>query len=115
MIAAFDVSSAPVSETDKFRRNAIDRLAAFLPRAMEDGVLDDTERRELMGILGSGVLSKADVQAAFRDFLNGLHLEVAADGVITDDEKVRVRTVVNALRIPAAFLPPEIAEIVSGN
>lgn len=85
----------------------------FLPRAMQDGVLDPVEQRQLLGILTSGVLSKEDVQTVFREYLAGVYGEVAADGVLTEQERARCRAIVAELRIPHGFLPPELAEIVA--
>lgn len=79
---------------------------------MADGVLDEVEKRQLKGILTSGVLTKDDVQGIFRDYLVSLHREMAADGLLTPAERERCRTIVTELRIPPAFLPPEIASIV---
>jgi hypothetical protein len=86
----------------------------FLPRSMEDGVLDEVEKRQLHAILTSGVLTKEDVQDAFRNYLLEVHREIAADGKLTLAEVVRLRTVITELRIPHSFLPPEIALIVGG-
>jgi hypothetical protein len=95
------------------RAQAHARLSAFLPRAMKDAVLDETEKRELLQILGSGVLTREDVQGIFRAFLQGLSRDVMADGVLTPAEQNRCRAIVSALRIPDAFLPPELVEILS--
>ena len=97
------------------RENARGLLARFLPRAMEDGVLDEIEKRQLMAILTSGVLTKDDVQTIFRDFLLQVHAEIAADGQLTPAELARCRSIVNALRIPHSFLPPEIAALIAIN
>jgi hypothetical protein len=103
-----------MAEMDKFRARAFERLTAFLPRAMEDSVLDEEERKELMGMLSSGILTREDVQTAFRDFLNGIHFEITVDGVVTEAERERLRSVVAALRIPPAFIPDEIQALIAG-
>jgi len=103
-----------MAEMDKFRARALERLTEFLPRAMEDAVLDEDERKELMGMLSSGILTRDDVQTAFRDFLNGLHFEITVDGVVTDDERERLRSIVSALRVPVAFIPDEIQALIAG-
>jgi hypothetical protein len=96
------------------RAEARERLAAFLPRAARDAVIDDEERRELLAILTSGVLTKGDVQEVFRGFLQGLSEEALADGVLTPEERDRCRFIVTALHIPEEFLPPQLAEILAG-
>lgn len=102
-----------MAEMDKFRVRAFERLTEFLPRAMADAVLDDGERQELMGMLSSGVLTRDDVQTVFRDFLNGLHFEITIDGIVTDEERERLRSVVAALRLPTAFIPDEIHALLA--
>jgi hypothetical protein len=94
------------------RDNARALLARFLPRAMEDGVLDEVEKRQLMGILTSGVLGRDDVQAIFHDYLMSLHRDMAADGMLSPAEAERCRTIVAELRIPHGFLPPVLAAVI---
>jgi hypothetical protein len=101
--------SAGNDERDKARS----LLARFLPRAMEDGVLDEVEKQQLLGILVSGVLTKDDVQTVFREYLMSVHHELAADGVLTLAEANRCRAIVRELRIPHSFLPPEIAALIA--
>jgi hypothetical protein len=99
-----------VTSEERARAKAL--LVRFLPRSMEDGVLDEVEKFQLHGILTSGALTKEDVQEVFRNFLLEVHQDITADGKLTVAEVVRLRTVVTELRIPKSFLPPEIALIV---
>jgi hypothetical protein len=101
-----------VTEEERARAKAL--LTRFLPRAMEDAVLDDVEKSQLHAILTSGALAKEDVQEAFREFLLQVHRDITADGKLTLAEVVRLRAVITELRIPASFLPPEIALLVGG-
>ena len=94
------------------RKKASALLARFLPRAMEDGVLDEIEQRQLKGILDSGLLAKDEVQRVFREYLLRLRKDMAADGLLTPAEIARCREVVTALRIPRSFLPPEVASMI---
>jgi tellurite resistance protein len=100
-------------ELERERDNATALLARFLPRAMADGVLDEVERRQLLAILTSGVLTREDVQTVFRDYLLGLHREVTSDGALTADERERCRQIVAELRIPWDFLPEELATLLA--
>jgi hypothetical protein len=100
-------------DDDSLRSAARERLAAFLPRALADAVLDESERQELLGMLTSGVLTQDDVQGAFRGFLEGLRREILADGVFTPEERERCRAIVKALRIPDNFLSPDLAAILA--
>lgn len=94
------------------RQEARALLARFLPRAMADGVLDEVEKRQLMGILTAGILTKEDVQAVFHEYLTHLHRDMASDGLLSPAEQRICREVVSELRIPHSFLPPVIAAIV---
>jgi hypothetical protein len=95
------------------RAEARARLAAFLPRASRDAVIDDGERKELLAILTAGVLTREDVRGVFREFLQGLSREALADGVLTPEERDHCRFVVTALSIPPDFLPPDLAAILA--
>jgi hypothetical protein len=99
---------------DAARKSAYARLADFLPRAMEDGLLDEEEKQELVGLLASGTLHKEDVQEIFSGYLSALASEVWADGSLTETKRERCRQVVKALRIPDAFLPAEMAALLRG-
>src|SRR5207237_416315 len=97
---------------DDERQQAKALLTRFLPRAMEDAVLDEVEKGQLYAILTSGTLTKDDVQAVFREYLTGVYGEIVEDGMITPAEEDRLRAIVTALRIPPGFLPPELASIL---
>lgn len=103
----------PMDEDSVAREIARAKLAALLPRVMEDGQLDGAEKKELIANLESGLLGREAVRAVFREFLENLHREVMSDGVLDDDERERLRTVVRELRIPQSFLSPEILAIVA--
>ena len=90
------------------------QLSALLPRVMADGKLDESEKTELLGLLQKGVLTALDVKEAFAQYLKFLQNEVLEDGVVTEGERERCRAAVLELRIPRAFLTPEMLAIVDG-
>jgi len=89
-------------------------LARLLPKVLEDGHVDDSEKEELMAVFRRGILTTADVRQVFGQFLKGLATEVLADGQVTPEEREKCRTAVRELRIPRSFLSPELIAIVDG-
>ena len=89
-------------------------LARLLPKVLEDGHVDESEKEELMAVFRRGILTTTDVREVFGQFLKGLAAEVTADGVITPEEREKCRTAVRELRIPRTFLSPELIAIVDG-
>lgn len=94
------------------RNQAYARLVEFLPRAMEDGVLDDREKAELLGIFQSNLLTPHDVREIFLAHLHGMAAEVMADGIIEKHEQERCLRAIQQLRIPPSFVPDELAAII---
>jgi hypothetical protein len=101
------------SENDP-RTAARAHLTRLLPRVLEDGRVDDAEKEELLAVFRRGALTTADVRQVFGQFLKGLADDVLADGLITAEEQEQCRTAVRELRIPRAFLSPELIAIVDG-
>jgi hypothetical protein len=97
---------------EDLRATARGYLARLLPKVLEDGRVDETEKEELLGVFRRGILTTADVRQVFGQFLKGLATEVLADGVVTPEEREQVRTAVRELRIPRSFLSPELLSIV---
>jgi hypothetical protein len=94
------------------RMQAYARLAEFLPRAMEDGVLDDSEKAELLGIFGTNLLTPQDVREIFLAHLRGMAADVMADGIIEKHEQEWCLRAIAQLRIPSSFIPDELAAII---
>jgi hypothetical protein len=97
---------------EDLRATARGYLARLLPKVLEDGRVDETEKEELLAVFRRGILTTADVRQVFGQFLKGLATEVLADGVVTPEEREQVRTAVRELRIPRSFLSPELLSIV---
>ena len=94
------------------RGQAYARLSEFLPRAMEDGVLDDLEKAELLGIFDTTLLTQSDVREIFLAYLHGMAADVMADGVIERHEQERCLRAIQQLRIPHRLVPDELAGII---
>jgi hypothetical protein len=99
---------------EDLRSTARGYLARLLPKVLEDGRVDESEKEELMAVFRRGILTTADVRQVFGQFLKGLAAEVLADGVVTADEREKCKTAVRELRIPRTFLSPELLAIVDG-
>jgi hypothetical protein len=103
-----------MSLDEDLRATARGYLARLLPKVLEDGLVDDGEKEQLLGVFRRGILTTADVREVFGQFLKGLATEVLADGVVTEKEREQVRTAVRELRIPRTFLSEELIAIVDG-
>jgi uncharacterized membrane protein YebE (DUF533 family) len=99
---------------EDLRATARAYLARLLPKVLEDGHVDESEKEQLLGVFRRGILTTADVRQVFGQFLKGLTAEVLADGVVTDQEREQVRAAVRELRIPRSFLSEELIAIVDG-
>jgi hypothetical protein len=90
-------------------------LARLLPKVLEDGHVDDSEREQLLAVFRRGLLTTIDVREVFGQFLKGLASDVLADGVVTPAEREQCRTAVRELRIPLSFLSPELTSIIESD
>ena len=99
----------------ELRATARAHLARLLPKVLEDGHVDETEKEQLLAVFRRGILTTADVREVFSTFLKGLAGEVLADGVVTPDEQERCRIAVRELRIPRSFLSADLLAIVDGS
>ena len=104
----------PGAMTSDARSEAKAQLAALLPRVMEDGKVDESEKAELLALFKRGVLTAPDVKDVFAQYLKSLQSDVLEDGFVSEEEQERCRTAVRELRIPHQFLTPEMRAIVEG-
>ena len=101
-----------MSET--LRQEAKGKLGALINEVLQDGVIDEAERRSLQAFFTDALLEVSDVKDVYLTCISALQAEVMADGVVTPEEAVRCRRVVEQLRIPLRMLPPEMVAIVNG-
>lgn len=104
-----------MSLEEDLRATARSYLARLLPKVLEDGHVDDSEKEQLLAVFRREILTTADVREVFGQFLRGLTTDVLADGVVTAEERAKVRTAVRELRIPRSFLSKELIAIVDGS
>ena len=98
----------------ELRATARAHLARLLPKVLEDGHVDESEKEQLLAVFRRGILTTADVREVFSTFLKGLTGEVLSDGKVTPEEQERCRTAVRELRIPRTFLSPDLIAIIDG-
>jgi uncharacterized membrane protein YebE (DUF533 family) len=88
------------------------QLKGMLARIFSDGQVDDAERNELRTRLSSGTLPAADAQATMLEFLNATYRHAMADGVLSDAEKARLRSIILELELPNACVPEEVKQAI---
>lgn len=85
-----------------------EKLRALIERIFEDGVVEEKERDELKRLYRDGGLTVPQVKEVFAAFVSDTWGEVMSDGVVTDDERNKVRTILTELKLPANMLPDDL-------
>lgn len=88
------------------------RLADMLERVFADGVLEDHERAELRALYTEGGLKAPRVRELFSTFLEITYARAASDGVITPDERQKLRAIVDGLKLPDELVPDAVKKLV---
>ena len=87
-------------------------LKGLLARIFSDANVDEAERAELRARLSSGELPAEDAQATMIEFLNTTYRHAMADGVLSDREKERLRSIIMELELPNACVPEEVKQAI---
>jgi len=87
------------------------QLAVILDKIFADGVLDDSEREELRDLFANRGLKVSEVTVVVEAFVAKMWGETIEDGLITDEEKARLETVIKELKLPTSALPEEIRRV----
>ena len=87
-------------------------LLALVGRIFADGIVDASERSELVSLYRAGGLSVPEVRAVFSAFLERTWGESIADGVLTDDERGKLAAIVRELRLPSECVPAIVGRVV---
>jgi hypothetical protein len=80
-------------------------LAALIERIFEDEVVDESEREQLRQFWAQKGMTVPEVRGVVDAFVQKVWGEVIEDGVVTDDERVRLLRVVEGLKLPISILP----------
>jgi len=86
-------------------RPAQEGLLSLVERIFEDGVVSASERSELVSLYRGAGLTVPEVKEVFAAFLKRTWGETIADGVLTNEERAKLATIVRELRIPAESVP----------
>ncbi|MCA1827285.1 MAG: hypothetical protein ABR567_07340 [Myxococcales bacterium] len=81
-------------------------LMRLLTAIFADNVVTAEERQELVELQAD--LEPATVQRVFKAFVEQKWGEALADGVVTEEEKLILRRVVEELEVPESALPPRL-------
>jgi hypothetical protein len=84
---------------------AQESLARLIDQIFEDGRVDDSERQQLRRFWADKGLTVNQVRVVIDRFVDDVWREVVADGIVTDDERSRLRAVVSGLNLPREILP----------
>jgi hypothetical protein len=96
------------------RTEARERLARLIRRVLADGQIDERERDEMQEFFKDALMGVSDVREVYIECSRELRDQVLSDGVVTREEADRCKRVVEQLRIPLRFLPPDMVDIVTG-
>ena len=86
------------------------KLKGMLARIFSDATAEAAERAELEAFLTSGVLTKEEVKEVVADFVKTTWKITMADGVISDQERSRLREIVRVLGLTEETLPSQWAK-----
>lgn len=95
-------------------RPAQEKLLALVDRIFADGVVDASERSELVSLYRGAGLTVAEVREVFGAFLQKTWGDAIADAVFTDDEYRKLATIVRELHVPTDCVPPIVRFLVRG-
>jgi tellurite resistance protein len=81
-------------------------LMDMLTRIFADSVAEETELNVLIAFLSSGTMKPTEVQEVMTNFVQNTWKITIADGVVTDEEKKRLRSIVDSLGLQHSdFIP----------
>lgn len=83
------------------------RLKGMLARIFSDATANESERAELKAHLSSGALSMADIKEVFADFVETTWKITIVDGVVSENERRRLKEIVQVLALEDEVLPIE--------
>jgi tellurite resistance protein len=88
-------------------------LLSLVERIFADGVVTPAERSELVLLYREGGLTVAEVREVFKAFMAQSWGEAIADGVLTDEERKKLSTIVRELHIPRDCVPDTVKWLVA--
>lgn len=92
-------------------RPAQEGLLSLVERIFEDGVVTASERSELASLYRGAGLTVPEVKEVFAAFLKKTWGETIADGLITNEERTKLATIVRELRMPVESVPALVESV----
>ena len=89
------------------------KLKGMLARIFSDARAEESEKKELLELTSSGVLTAAEIQEVVDDFVKTTWKITIADGVVSDIEKKRLREIVDVLELDRKNLPDEWTKAIA--
>ncbi len=93
-------------------RPAQEDLLSLVDRIFADGVVNASERSELVSLYRGAGLTVPEVREVFAAFLKKTWGDVIADGVLTTVEVAKLVTIVRELHVPYDCVPSAVRIIV---
>ncbi len=84
------------------------QLQTLLEAIFADGVVEVKERQALAAFRSEGKLDADQIEKGFRRFVENKWGEAAADGVVTAQEELLLKTIVDELGVPEDKLPLQL-------
>jgi tellurite resistance protein len=83
-------------------------LTKLLVDIFKDNVVTVAERTSLLELRASGALSEEAIQRVFAAFVEKKWGEALADGVVTEQEKLLLRRILEELELPPEKIPLQL-------
>jgi hypothetical protein len=87
-------------------------LLSLVGRIFADGIVEASEKSELVSLYRDAGLTVPEVREVFTAFLQQTWGEAIADGVFTDDERRKLVTIIRELGIPSECVPSVVGIVV---
>lgn len=94
-------------------RPAQETLMALVERIFEDGKVTPFERRELVALYRDASLTVREAKEVYYAFVAKVLDESLADGVLSDEERQKLVTIVRELRLPDDCLPDLVVKLLA--
>ena len=89
------------------------KFKGLLARIFSNAEVDETERSELGEFIAGGLLTNAEREAVVRSFIATSWKSANADGVLSEVEKKRLRSIAEELKLTPQELPTGWAALVT--
>ena|SRR3989339_1152375 len=88
-------------------------LLKLIEKIFDDGKLDPSEKAELKYFWTHRAMTATQVLEVVEKFVSNTWQETIEDGLITDEEHEKLRTIVDGLHLPADIWPEKMRQLIS--